>query len=519
MARAPRAVELDVTDVPGEALLALAVCAPLVGAGVVARSTGLGARRVDAARTLAWIAAASAVGALVAVAVGGPFALRVARVPALGTVGLLADRLTVTLLVLVAGVGATVQSYSLRYLRGSPNLERLVGATSAVVCAMGVVCAAATFGEMVVAWVAAGATFAVAMGARRDLPGVRRSTRRTIAFLATGDAALVVALVLVTDRVGPVDLGRAGGLQFAASSLGALATPVAVLVVVAALARCAQIPFGGWLPGTVSAPTPVSALLHAGIVNGGGVLLIRLGVLASGSGLAMALALASAGAGAVVAALAVPRKPDVKGALVMSTMSQMGFMVAECAVGAYLAAAVHLLGHAMYKATLFLGSGSQVPRRGQAPHRPDRTWPAAGRLLVAVLATAAAASAFWVIPGAHADRAAVVLLVFAAITVVTAAWAWSARAPRALRVGVVSLAAVVVASAAYGLVVAVAGAWLAPALPRAGGGSPAIWWLLAVAAAGGAAPRALGSARARRWSTAVLTDIGRAPVEAVAGSR
>jgi NADH:ubiquinone oxidoreductase subunit 5 (subunit L)/multisubunit Na+/H+ antiporter MnhA subunit len=508
--------ELDVTDTLGKILLAGAVCVPVAGAVVVSRVSGLGDRRAAIALGLGWIAAACAVGALVAVAMEGPFALRPLRVAQIGTVGLLADRLTVSLLVLVTGVGATVESYSLRYLRGSPRLERILGSTSAVVAAMGVVCAAATFGEMAIAWVAAGACFAVVMGARMDLPGVRQSTHRTVAFLATGDAALVVALTLVTDRVGPVDLGDAAQLRAAASSLGALAAPVAVLIVVAALARCAQLPFGGWLPGTVSAPTPVSALLHAGIVNGGGVLLIRLGALASDSGLAMALVLASAATGAVLAALAAPRKPDVKGALVMSTMSQMGFMLAECAVGAYLAAGVHLLGHAMYKATLFLGSGAQVPRRGHAPVSSERTWSLPERVLVAGLAAAAAVSAFWAISRAHAYRGATVLLVFAAITVVTAAFAWSARAPRSFRVGTASLCAVVAMSACYGVVVAVVGVWLAPAMPLAGGGSVSVWWLLVVAVVGSAASRALRARPVRRWSTAVLTDFGRPRVEPAA---
>ena len=145
---------------------------------------------------------------------------------------------------------------------------------------------------------------------------------------------------------------------------------VALLVVVAALARCAQGPFGPWLPGTVAAPTPVSALLHAGFVNGGGILLIRTGAIASSSSVALVVAFAVAAATAVVATAIMAQRSDVKSELAYSTMGQMGFMVAECAVGAFGAGLVHLIGHALYKATLFLGSGAQMPRPGGVA--PDR---------------------------------------------------------------------------------------------------------------------------------------------------
>ena len=148
---------------------------------------------------------------------------------------------------------------------------------------------------------------------------------------------------------------------------------------VAALARCAQGPFGPWLPGTVAAPTPVSALLHAGFVNGGGILLIRTGAIASSSAVAMVVAFAVAAATAVVATAIMAQRSDVKSELAYSTMGQMGFMVAECAVGAFGAGVVHLIGHALYKATLFLGSGAQMPRPGGVAPEADSA-PTVGRV-------------------------------------------------------------------------------------------------------------------------------------------
>src|SRR4029079_4545440 len=120
----------------------------------------------------------------------------------------------------------------------------------------------------------------------------------------------------------------------------ALAPVIAVLIVVAALSRSAQIPFHRWLPATLAAPTPVSALLHAGVVNGGGVLLVKLSVLSTppAAGIVIAAGTASMAYGAVLMLV----KPDIKGALAYSTMAQMGFMMLTCGLGLWAAAVIHL---------------------------------------------------------------------------------------------------------------------------------------------------------------------------------
>ncbi|MFN8121311.1 MAG: putative inorganic carbon transporter subunit DabA [Thermoleophilia bacterium] len=131
-----------------------------------------------------------------------------------------------------------------------------------------------------------------------------------------------------------------------------------VLLVAGAAVRAAQFGGGGWLIRTVGAPTPVSALLHAGIVNAGGYLLIRAtpGI----PGEALALAALTGGITVLVCGAAVLTRPDVKGGLVMSTRAQMGFMLMQVGAGAPAAAAVHLVAHGCFKATLFLASGGAV---------------------------------------------------------------------------------------------------------------------------------------------------------------
>lgn len=503
------------TSVPGALLLVGTVVTPLAGAVVSVLGTSHPRRRCQRAARLGWVSSLLAIVAAAAVAVHGPFGAMLVGSSDRPVLGMWADQLTVTLLLLVCGVGAVVQSFSVRYLQADVTAPRFFGATNVVVAAMVVVCTSVTVPVLVGAWVTAGIGFIAVAGARTDLPGVVASARRTLALFAIGDGALVVALIVVWVRAGNVDVVSAGALRTASGRLGELASVVALLIVVAALTRSAQGPLGRWLPGTVSAPTPTSALLHAGVVNGGGILLVRLGALAGASELAMAAAFIVAALTAVAATAVMTRKADVKGALVFSTMGQMGFMIAECTVGAYLAAMVHLIGHAMYKATLFFGSGSQVPRAGRAPTDPIASMPMLVRAVATAATAAAALVAMTAIPGAIAHRGGTVLLVFAAATAAAGAWTWWARRPSSARLTTLWALAMLGAGASYGLVLGGLGRWIGPALPAAGGGALSPWWLLAVA--GGVLGLAvLGrTPGARRWLTAVLVDAGAPPVTLV----
>lgn len=467
----------------GRTLLAGTVALPLLGMlGSLAAggALGRGHRWVVA---LGWSGALMALGALVTVALGGPFGLEVGP-HSQPVVGLWADQLTVTLVTLICLVGAVVQSFSLRYLQGDRSAGRFLAGVNGVLAGMAVVCTSATLAGLVGAWLAVGGAFVAVLSCRRDLPGVRGAVRRTAGMFALGDAALVVALALVWLRAGNLDLVAPGALEEVGDHLGGLRVLVALLVVGAALTRSAQGVLGRWLPGTVAAPTPASALLHAGVVNGGGILLLRLGALSGGSEIAMAVLFVVAGTSAVVAAQAMTRRPDVKGSLVFSTKSQMGFMVAECAVGADLAALVHLLGHALYKATLFLGSGAQVPRPGAAAARRARPWPRWMRVLASGSSAGAAVGVMVAVPGVLADRGGVVLAVFAAATAVSAAWSWWEEPPGSGQAVVVLAGGLLGAGALYGLVLGGLARWIGPALAAPGAGVLSPWWLLAVAGAG-----------------------------------
>ena len=134
----------------------------------------------------------------------------------------------------------------------------------------------------------------------------------------------------------------------------------AILIAVAAVLKCGQLPFHGWLVNIVEAPTPVSALLHAGVINLGGYLLLLFAPLISLFASAQWVLLIMAGLSTLCTALIMSTRVSVKVRLAWSTSSQMSLMLIECALGLYALALLHLVSHSLYKAFAFLNSGSAV---------------------------------------------------------------------------------------------------------------------------------------------------------------
>ena len=132
---------------------------------------------------------------------------------------------------------------------------------------------------------------------------------------------------------------------------------MAVLAATAALTKSAQFPFHSWLPETMEAPTPVSALMHAGIINAGGALLLRFAPVIVRVPAALLLLTVVGSLTAVLGMLAMWSQVKVKRTLAWSTVGQMGFMMVQCGLAAFPAALVHILGHGLYKAWSFLRTG------------------------------------------------------------------------------------------------------------------------------------------------------------------
>ncbi len=298
--------------------------------------------------------------ALAAVLVAGVFA---AATPAR------ADGLALTTGALTLFVAAIVATFSRRYMRFDPRPVRFTVTAGLLVAAiLGFVFTRnlLLFGA---AWSASGWLLARLIGHTAGWAEARSAARRTLACFAVGDAALVGALALLGWHAGSLDLA------VVTTGVGAMPPTIvnvaALLLLVAAAVRCALPPFSGWLLASMTAPTPVSALMHAGFVNAGGFLLIRFAPVLEAAP-AVRFAAAGLGIAAALYGLAIMAvRPDIKRALAGSTVSQMGFMILCCALGAYSAALWHIVAHGLFKAWLFLGAGSAIaplaPRRTSAP--------------------------------------------------------------------------------------------------------------------------------------------------------
>jgi NAD(P)H-quinone oxidoreductase subunit 5 len=266
------------------------------------------------------------------------------------------DAISATLVVLVSFVGWVVLRYSRRYLDGEAREGRFHGLALAAVAAVLVLVQAASLPVLVLAFVATGLILRQLLLFYPDRPEARRAAAKFIRVWLAGDMALIAAAALLWVAFRTLDIQT----LTEATVMTASAHAAIALLVLAATLKTAAFPLHGWLTEVMEAPTPVSALLHAGIINSGGVLLITLSGLVQHSAGAMAALVVVGGFTALFGALVMLTQSAVKTALAWSTVAQMGFMLLQCGLGLWALALLHIVAHSLYKAHAFLSSGGAV---------------------------------------------------------------------------------------------------------------------------------------------------------------
>jgi NAD(P)H-quinone oxidoreductase subunit 5 len=321
---------------------------------------------------------------LVTVAVWATFALLMAfAVHAAGS-GTPADATGLVLALLTSFVAAIMLSFSQRHMKADSALPLYAGRVGLLVAAVLCFVTATDLFSLGLAWIVSGWLLASLIGHVPNWPEAAAAASRARRYFLMGDVALLGALSVLGISAGTVSISvataAAGQLAHAEQLL------IGGLLLIAALARCAVPPFHDWLMRSMAAPTPVSALMHAGLVNAGGFLLIRFAPILE---VAPAVKLAAIGVGAAGALFGIGVmmvRPDVKRALGGSTVAQMSFMIMTCGLGFYAAALWHLVAHGLFKAWLFLGAGSNI---GRAPTKAQlEPLTPAGAIMIAGLAIA-----------------------------------------------------------------------------------------------------------------------------------
>ncbi len=274
-------------------------------------------------------------------------------------------RLTSVLLVLSTFLFAVVCRYSKRYMMGDPAQARFMF----WLCLTGSFVFALVLAQnlllFAIAWCGISLSLHQLLQFYKDRPGALIAARKKFLISRLGDTALIAALILTFAEFHTWNFDAVfnATAQFRAAGVENLPLSVSLIcgfLVFAALPKSAQFPFHSWLPDTMETPTPVSALMHAGIINAGGILIIRLSPLISLSDTAMLALTLIGGFTALFASVVMLTQASIKRCLAFSTVAQMGFMMLECGLGAFHLALLHLVAHSLYKAYTFLSSGSVV---------------------------------------------------------------------------------------------------------------------------------------------------------------
>lgn len=371
----------------------------------------------------------------------------------------LADRASGLVALLVLLLGAVVQRFCVRFLQGDRDQSRAHGLLTLAVLGAALTWLATDVRLLLAAWAVALWSLCHLVGLARDWEAARHAARAARRWLGAAWAALAVVLLALAAQHGHWGLPTTPP-----AALPARATDVlAALLLLAALIPAAQWPLQRWLMSSLTAPTPVSAVMHAGFVNAGGVLLLKFGWLPAATAWALPLLLLL-GVASVLAGNGMARvQVDIKRQLAGSTIAQMGLMLAQCALGAPAAALVHLVLHGLFKASLFLQAGGNV---GPRPAPPASPGPAHS-----LLAGLGLAGGVLFLAGTAASLATALSALLLGLALAQGALGLGRLAPRPAN-GAWLLLPV---ATALGLHAAL-GAWLAPDLPQAA--SPAWPWLL-----------------------------------------
>ncbi|MFY9974924.1 MAG: proton-conducting transporter membrane subunit [Chromatiaceae bacterium] len=281
--------------------------------------------------------------------------------------GLLLDPLSSLMAVVVSGISLIVHLFARRYMAEEAGYARFFVLLDLMTAALLVMVSAGDLITLLVAWHLVGVLLYFLLGQDVRSPTAYRYAFWTLLTYRIGDLPLVLAAGLLFHAYGTWSLPEIFAAMAAGPQAQVLGMPlpevVGGLIALSAFARSAQFLLHTWLPYTMGGPTPVSALMHAGIVNAGGFLINRFAPVFVHTADVLHWVFLMGLVTAVIGSVLMLAQHDVKKALGYSTMGQMGFMIMECGVGTFSLAIYHLIAHGVFKGTLFLGAGGVI---GQA---------------------------------------------------------------------------------------------------------------------------------------------------------
>lgn len=275
------------------------------------------------------------------------------------------DSVSILMFAMIAIIGFVVVKFSLNYLDGDHRQGRFIGRLAATIASVQFLVLAGNLGILLLSWILTSISLHRLLVFYHERPGAVVAARKKYIMARFGDVSLFIASLLLYFQFGTGNLEMIFSGTTELISAGAVTSEIEIaglFLVLAALFKSAQFPTHGWLIEVMETPTPVSALLHAGLLNAGPFLLIRMAFVMEASSYASVVIIAIGGFTALFASLAFLTQTSVKTALGYSSVAHMGFSLFVCGLGVYHAAMLHLMAHSFYKAHSFLSSGSIIDR-------------------------------------------------------------------------------------------------------------------------------------------------------------
>ena len=273
-------------------------------------------------------------------------------------VGFKSDGLSLVMSALIIFVSFIVHLFSQRYMAGDRKYNHYFFKLSAITFSVIIMVFADNLAIFWTAWTCSNLMLVSLMIHKSEWLAAKYSGVLALKTLFSGSLALIASFFLMYHATGTISISEinANVAQIPSTFL----MPIIVLLALSAFIQSAQWPFQRWLISSLNSPTPVSALMHAGLVNGGGFILVRFMPIFLSETSFLQLLFLIGSLTAILGTLWKLLQTDIKRMLANSTMAQMGFMMMQCGLGLFPAAVAHLCWHGLFKAYLFLNAGSAL---------------------------------------------------------------------------------------------------------------------------------------------------------------
>ncbi|MBR9860762.1 NADH/ubiquinone/plastoquinone (complex i) [bacterium] len=270
------------------------------------------------------------------------------------------DTLNLLMYCVVSIIALVVLKFSGNYMSGDPRKNVFLGRLSITVALVFLFLLSNNLLIMLLAWVSISLSLHKLLVFYPERVKAQLAAGKKFIVARIGDVTLISAFILIytefnTGNISEILMSLNSGAQ---ASIGL--EVAMVLLVLTAVLKSAQLPFHGWLIDVMESPTPISALLHAGLLNAGPFLIIRFSPLFNVSSLAPVLLTIIGASTAIFGSIVFSKQTAIKTSLAYSSVAHMGFTLMLSGFGLYSASMLHLVAHSFYKAHAFLSSGTAI---------------------------------------------------------------------------------------------------------------------------------------------------------------